>query len=267
MRLIIIGLEWAAFRCGSGVVACSEQLARVMHADYGCPEVPSVVSNIWDPSTFARTLADGDLEDGRWPSIRRLMFRHNPAVRRIALYQGGVGPGRDLFTVIRAVALLPEECGLVVIGPGQESFRGSLRREAAARGVSRRVLILSPVHPLSVAQMIPEADVGIASYEPTSRNNINCNPNKLSEYAISGIPIVGTEQKAIREFVTLHGNGVTYRPGDVESCAEALRVSIVHEPTASALRERARAAHSRVSWESERQRLGVVFEQVFRRAS
>jgi glycosyltransferase involved in cell wall biosynthesis len=124
--------------------------------------------------------------------------------------------------------------------------------------VDERVLLLEPVHPLQLARLTPEADVGIAAYCDVSRNNTLCAPNKLSEYAIAGIPIVGTDQRPICDFVEKHGNGVVYRAGDVRGCASALRHALVDEPSVAHLRDHARTAAAHVSWEPERARLAAI---------
>lgn len=82
-----------------------------------------------------------DLPGFRFDPVRRLRARARLGLEEGAYVIGGVGrlaPGKRFDVLIRALALLPGDCRLLLVGGGPEE--AALRRTAEAAGVADRVL-------------------------------------------------------------------------------------------------------------------------------
>jgi glycosyltransferase involved in cell wall biosynthesis len=93
-------------------------------------------------------------------------------------------------------------------------------------------------------------DIGIISYRPTNLDYIYSAPNKLFEYMMAGMAVVGSDLPVIKEVIRSSGCGVVFNPDDPKSIADAIN-SIMHNPKKLILMKEAscRAAKNRWNWE------------------
>lgn len=182
-----------------------------------------------------------------------------PARSSVVLYQGGFSPGRGLDVLIDGVSRLPAQVALVLLGFG--SLEEELRRQAAARGIADRFRILPAVRPEDLLAVTASATVGVIPYQPVSRNNYFCLPNKVFEYTAVGVPIIAADLPELRKIAVGAGCGVvfdSYDPGSFTAAANDLL-----QPHAY---ERAKAAAGRYGmenhWDVERRRFETALARV-----
>jgi glycosyltransferase involved in cell wall biosynthesis len=175
----------------------------------------------------------------------------------IAVYVGGLMPGRGLEPAIRALALAPA-LRLRLVGPGSDAYCARLRRCAEDAGVSERVVLAPPVPPTRVLDAIADATLGVMLIEPICRSYELTVPNKLFEYAAAGLPILSSDLPVIGPLVTAEQLGEVVPPDDIELIARAMER--LGDLTASReVRERVRSFARRVTWQQEQ----VVLEQIY----
>ena len=110
------------------------------------------------------------------------------------VYIGGLGRTYDLATVRRAAGLLGAE--LVVAGGENPLGREDLER------------------------LLAGCDVGVVPMPDDSWVGV---PNKVFDYAKAGLPIVSSLKGETAALLERYSCGATYRQGDAESLAEAVR--------------------------------------------
>ena len=110
------------------------------------------------------------------------------------VYIGGVGRTYDLATTRRAAELLGAE--LVVAGGENPLGREELEK------------------------LLSECDVGVVPMADDAWVGV---PNKFFDYAKAGLPIVSSLSGESAALLSRYGCGETYRPGDAESLADAVR--------------------------------------------
>lgn len=108
--------------------------------------------------------------------------------RKIILYQGVISSERPLDKLIKAVGNLGKEYAFVVMSGGENIYKDL--------GVENYYFIpfISPPYHLEITS---RAYIGILSYFPTKNtgysplNSIYCAPNKVFEFGLFGIPMLG----------------------------------------------------------------------------
>ena len=233
-------------RVADRVLMTSPAHAVTMARRYGIPE-PLVVRNIPELSG-----TEGAHRTARGSSDGRL-----------AVYVGGLQPGRGIEQAIRALPIT-DGVRLRLLGPGAPEYRAGVERLIHSVGVEHRVEVADPVPPGRVLEAIGDADVGLALFQPTSLSHRLVLPNKLFEYALAGVPIVGSDLPMIARFIEEHGLGEAVDPEDVEEIARAL--GEVLEPQRNReLRAAAERARAVLDGRRELERLAAVYRELLRR--
>lgn len=234
-RRILAPIERRYLRRANSVVAVNASIATEYGRRYG--RTPAVVRNC-----AARLSEDPQPRDLR--TVAGL-----PSGSRIALYQGGFSAGRGLEVCVAAVAMLPADVHLVLLGYGP--LRGDLMVWAHQCGVVDRVHVLDAVPPEELLSYTVSATAGLLPYQPVSRNNLLTLPNKIFEYTAVGVPIVVSDLPELRRIAVDGGCGRVYDPFDASSLASAL--SDVLGPSNPSYRDAARAYGRANAWENERE--------------
>ncbi len=179
----------------------------------------------------------------------------------IALYQGGFLPGRGLQNLVRAMASLPQQMKLVMMGWGKLEIE--LRFLAAELGLlDRRVLFVPPVPQEELLHWTASADAGVIPYQAVSLNNYYCMPNKLFEYLGAGLPVAASAFPELSRVVDGTSAGVTFDPEDPASIAAAIQ-AILGDPDARArMSVNARKAALIYNWANEQKKLLEVYTRV-----
>ncbi len=250
-RRILLARERSWARRAGAIVTVNPALADVLAERFGVAR-PAVVMNCaprWTPT------------DG-WP--RRFHDTLGlPSDARIALYHGGLEPGRGIEQLLAAVPALPATVQVVLLGYGR--LRPALEARIAGDGGLRdRVHLLDAVPPSDLAQWVGSADVAVAAIQPTTLNHRLSTPNKLFEALAAGVPVVASDFPAMRPVVLddpAGPLGAVCDPTDPAALAAAIvRVLDRDDATRLALRERClAAAHERYAWESQLETLLDVY--------
>jgi glycosyltransferase involved in cell wall biosynthesis len=135
--------------------------------------------------------------------------------RKLVLYQGHIGNGKDLLRVAKAIATLGDPWRFVVMGRDHGLVQ-ALRTQCP--GIVHIPFICPPDH-LTVTS---HAHIGIVGYSFDSLNNVFCAPNKIWEYAAFGIPILGNNVPGLLDTVADKGFGLCYDSGKSDDIIRAL---------------------------------------------
>jgi glycosyltransferase involved in cell wall biosynthesis len=122
------------------------------------------------------------------------------------------------------------------------------------------VELADPVPPEELLDAVSGAGVGLALIEPVSLSYRLTLPNKLFEYALAGLPILGSDLPMIARFIDEHRLGATVDPSDPQAIATAIRELL--DPARNAEHRRAaRAAAATLDWAREREILADVYRE------
>jgi glycosyltransferase involved in cell wall biosynthesis len=203
--------EVALLREGiDALITQNDGRARIYREERGARVAPTIVHN-YKPRR-------ADVE--RSGKLRGLLGL--PPERRIVLYEGELTYGRWLAELIESVRHLPEDVALVFLGrktPWWEENAEPLRN---VPGIAGRTYVAPFVPHAELPGYVADADVGVIIYDDQVRNNVNCEPGKLSDYVLANVPVVAPDFPTIAPRVRQHGVGATFAGGTPEEIACAI---------------------------------------------
>jgi glycogen synthase len=181
-------LEGALARRADAVVTVSDGIANELSRRLRLTRPPLVVLNAPNRSTGeARPSAAGPLR---------------------VVYQGGLGPGRELDDLLVAARATNVELTIRI----RMADPALLRAEIERRGLADRVRVADPLPPAEALAALTAFDVGVIFDRPRTRNSDLSVPNKLFEYLMAGLAVVAPHLETIGPFITEERIGRTYDP-------------------------------------------------------
>lgn len=241
-------IESVGIRLTAGVITVSPSIADWLQRTYSLRERPTLVRNI----PTARGLPDP--AQGRLRELAGL----GPD-DRVVSYVGGITTGRGLEETVDAMALLPEDTHLVLLGYGEPRYVDALLARARAAGVGERVHLAGSVPSPDVPRTLADADVAVVFVRPICLSYRYSLPNKLFESIHAGLPIVAADLPDTAEVVRRYGVGEVFDASTPEDLAAAIR-QVLADP--AAYREASRAAAAELTWEHEAERLVGLYARV-----
>ncbi|QFG68359.1 glycosyltransferase [Ornithinimicrobium pratense] len=193
-------IERAGVRWADAVLTVSPSIVRWLQRHYRLAEPPLLVRNV--------PLWPGALPDparGRLRELAGLSPRD-----KVISYCGGVTRGRGLEETIDALAMLPSDVHLVMLGFGSGDYVRGLLARAAAAGLTDRVHLVGPVPSAEVPQSLADADLAIVYVRPIVLSYTYSLPNKLFESIHAGLPIVAADLPDVAALVEEHGVGTVF---------------------------------------------------------
>lgn len=217
-------------RSADRVVAPEPHRAVILHEEYGARQLPVLVRNV-PPATEDAPRSDG-------ATLHALLGLAVDA--QVVVYQGLVAASRCLEEAADALALLPAQVHLVVIGGGEERTRARLA--AHATHAAGRLHLVPHVERAALAPLTASAQVGLLLYRNDGRNNYYAAPNKLYEYLFAGLPVVASDFPGLHAIVVEGGFGACADPVDARAIASAIGKALQVADAGAALAARARGS-------------------------
>ena len=174
------------------------------------------------------------------------------------VYQGGLGPGRELDDLLAAARADEVEFSVRIRLADPEL----LRAEIAQRGLAERVRVLEPVPPDEVLDALREFEVGVVFDRPRTRNSELSVPNKFFEYLMAGLAVVTPHLETLGPLVTESEIGLTYDPQTPDALRTTLERLASDRPALELMRDRARRlALTRLNAEAAAETLAVAWRE------
>ncbi len=134
------------------------------------------------------------------------------------LYLGRIVEQKGVLTAVRALAKLPDQTTLRLVGPGDGTYRSELEREAVALGVSERVSFEAPVDRSGTVDAYRNADCLLFPVnwpEPWGLVPL--------EAMALGVPVIATGRGGSGDFLADDVNSLLFEAGDADALAERVR--------------------------------------------
>lgn len=186
-------------------IGVTPQLCRLMEHEYGVHfrNLPNAAS-----------INDGTFQ-GLEEDFRR---RAQPAPLKV-LYQGGFAEGRGLEEILRAWVHVKSGARLILRGP-DNAYKARIMDLARSLGLGEgAVSFPSAVPEVDLIAKAREADVGLISYNPAWFGYRYCCPNKLSQYAAAGLPILSSTTEFVADLVSRNDMGFVVEIAQAEQVA------------------------------------------------
>jgi hypothetical protein len=141
---------------------------------------------------------------------------------RIAVYEGRLIPGRWLRNLVECVHFLPDDVRLVFIGEESNWWKESVNPLLMMPEISRKTLVMTWVPHSDLLNYVVDADVGIIIYDDQVRNNYLCEPGKLSDYVLAGVPVVAPNFPTIAPIVHRYAIGTVFLSPEPSEIARSI---------------------------------------------
>ena len=115
--------------------------------------------------------------------------------QRVVIFLGGLSLGRGIKMLLDVVDRLPVNWSILFMGSGplEDDISQKILTTKGLRPKGRDPLNILPMVDLDdLSFWTSQADVGVIPYEDIGLNHLYCTPNKIWDYASSGIPIIAT---------------------------------------------------------------------------
>ena len=134
------------------------------------------------------------------------------------VYAGNLGISYDLRTVLHALAKLPESITVTIAGTGGDE--DNLRKNAAALGISNRVVFAGYLDSAELQKTLATADIGIIPMNSDSHVGI---PYKMADYSKYSLAIASSLSGESAALINEYKAGAIYDSGSPDSLVAAIR--------------------------------------------
>lgn len=204
---------------------------------------PAVIYNVPDVA--------GPIEADALGGLRGRLATIGPE-QKIALYQGILGQGRGIETLLEAAQNAPE-MAFVFLGFGPLEARICQASKAQSN-----IHFHPRVPHEELLQLTTSADFGLSLIEPVSLSYELCMPNKLFEYMQSDVPVLVSPTTEQKQLIERFGAGLVAASGSVADITAVLERALKSDR--GAMIEGCRAATAHYAWENQVDRLRDVHQ-------
>lgn len=216
------------------VMTVNDSIAKRLIAAYGV-DPPIVLPNV--PPLQTVTPAND------W--LRRKFALTKDTV--ILLHQGHLKTGRGCSALVSAMADI-KKAALIFLGDGP--LLDQLKAQVLRAQLGNRVFFHPPVPYELLLSITATADVGLTMLEDICLNHRFALPNKLFEYLMAGVPVIGSDLPEISAVIKTFGVGITVDPDDRPALVAALKRVVEHDYEREEWAERTSHVFERYDWES-----------------
>ena len=244
-RLYWNQVERRAIRHAQAVFTVSDSIATRMRRTRSVPR-PLVLHNVPEiqevlPAGSLRTLASVDPD-----SV-------------LILHQGSIQKGRGCF---RLVAAMKEVTGATLVFMGGGPLKPALVAMVQAQELGQRVKFVPPVLPEVLLPITADADLGVTMLKNNCLNHRYALPNKLFEYLMAGIPVLGSDTEEVRRVVQFHNVGQVVDGKDRVALAKALQECVDRADLRRTWRANTRTVFESYNWSTAASRFAAGYMKI-----
>ena len=175
--------------------------------------------------------------------------------QKILIYQGDLSYGRGVEILLN-VFLKRDHNNCVVVFMGNGDLREKIIK---ASNKSTIIFFHDFVNPKNVYKYTASADIGVALIENACLSYYYCLPNKLFEYAMSGLPVIVSNVYEMAKLVESAENGVVTKCIGKECFEAAIKDILSKNLTKLGLNSRKIAEKN--SWNNQEKRIYEIYKK------
>lgn len=173
------------------------------------------------------------------------------------VHTGNLHPGRQLHELVRALALLPDNIALVLLGRGW--LQPELEALGRQLGIEKRFFILPPVETYQVVGTIQQAQAAAVLNSKGGLNREVTYPFKLFEAIGAGLPIVTSKTASLLDFIENHEVGTSADANDPASIAASFQ-TLLESDNYERFRQNVLVAREILDWKNEEKKLFEFYD-------
>lgn len=182
-----------------------------------------------------------------------------PAETKIVLYQGGMQEGRGLFKLLDAFKNI-NNGKLIMLGDGKE--RQNLIDYHSELKLEKKVIFIDRVPYKELRSYTKSADIGIQFLENTNFNHYSASSNKLFEYLMAHVPVIGSDLPEIKKVIEEEEVGLTVEDSNTAELQQTIQELIDDKDKRNYLKKNTKKAKYKYNWENEKQILHNIYSEL-----
>lgn len=182
-----------------------------------------------------------------------------PDNTKLVLYQGGMQDGRVLFKLLEAFKDI-KDAVLFMIGDGKE--RQNLIDYQKVLSLENKVIFIERVPYKDLRRYTKAADIGIQFLENTNFNHYSASSNKLFEYTMAHVLVIGSRLPEIERVIEEGKVGLTTEEGNAKDLREALIKLINDDELRLEFKKNTMWAEQKYNWENEKDVLTDLYTKL-----
>ena len=132
-----------------------------------------------------------------------------PTSKTILLYQGVIQKHRGIRQLIKIIENTQNTVG-VIIGDGE--YENYIQQYIQQKKLNHRIHLLCALPYVDLLSITSAADIGVSLIQPHGVSNTYALPNKLFEYALSGIPTLASNLPNMAKYISDYNLGWCVEP-------------------------------------------------------
>ncbi|WP_240422371.1 glycosyltransferase family 4 protein [Listeria costaricensis] len=177
----------------------------------------------------------------------------------ILLYQGGIQTGRGLEKLIAAVPLF-ERGVVVLIGDGR--MKTELEQQVLEAGLTERIRFLPKVPLAELLHYTRNAYLGFQLLNNVCFNHYSASSNKLFEYMMSGVPVIGSDFPEIRQVITQEKIGLVVDSHEPIAIAAGVNQLLASPALREKMHQNCLKARRTYNWNEEKKRFLEIYAEI-----
>ena len=186
--------------------------------------------------------------------LRKFLTEKGSTSNFTVLYKGGILPGNNLEILIDAAELFDESISLIILGFNDSKIYLNSLIERANKSKKKNVFFHPPVISTEIMSYVAEASVGIVSYSANCINSDLCEPCKLYDFMMQGVPTIVSSVKGTEAIINKYKTGIliSFNYQEIGSQINNLKKN----PTLyNELKNNSILYSSKLNWENEQEKL------------
>lgn len=179
--------------------------------------------------------------------------------RRTIVHTGGLSKARHLPELVSALAYMPDDIVLVLMGAGP--LRDQLLALAIELDVFERLIIIPPVPINKVVSTMAQANIAAVLVSSQTAQYDLTMANKFYEAVAAGLPLVCSPTTAAAAVMRQFDLGVLCDPTDPKAIAEAV-CKLLEPETYAYFRAKVLKAREVLNWETEERKLIDLYQNI-----
>lgn len=181
--------------------------------------------------------------------------RHEP----ILLYQGGVQIGRGLDKLVQAVPYFDRGV-VVIIGDGR--IKKYLQQQVTDAKLTHKIKFLPKVPLRDLLYYTKQAYLGFQVLNNICFNHYSASSNKLFEYIMSGVPVIGSDFPEIKKIIQGESVGLVVDSHNPVSIAAGVNQLLANPVLRETYHQNCYRAREIYNWEHEKKHFLEIYKEV-----
>jgi len=198
-----------------------------------------------------------------FPILEEVIEQKDSVKRKFLFYVGNITKVRGIFEIMDALELINQKSDIkLILGGtfGSSNIEKEIRNHTAWKFVIYKEWLTRQ----EIAEYANKSIVGLVVFHPI-KSHIKAQPNKLFEYMMHGLPVVGSDFPLWRNIILQNKCGILIDPLDPKEIVASVK-EIADNPSIAELmgKNGKEAVKQRYNWENEEQKLLTLYSNLLK---